>query len=68
MSVGKNVYYKILVLFVQHLQSLVTFMKGAALIKANVTTSLKRSTLEWYTSEISNCDRNTLNNNPGMKS
>lgn len=38
-SVGKDVYYKNVVLFVQHLQSLVTF-KGAALVKANIATSL----------------------------
>lgn len=38
-SVGKDVYYRNIVLFVQHLQSLVTF-KGAALVKANVATSI----------------------------
>ena len=35
--VGKDVYYKNVVLFVHRLQSLVTF-KGAALVKANVAT------------------------------
>lgn len=38
-SVGKDVYYRNIVLFVQRLQSLVT-IKEAALVKANVATSL----------------------------
>ena len=66
-SVGKNVYYRNVVLFVQPLQSLVTF-QGAALIKANIATSLRGSALEWYTFELSNFDRDALNNDPGMKS
>lgn len=37
--VGKDVYYRNVVLFVQRLQSLVTF-RGAALVKANIATSL----------------------------
>ena len=66
-SVGKDVYYRNVVLFVQRLQSLVTF-KGAALVKANVATSLRGSVLEWYTSELSDFDRDALNNDPGVKS
>ena len=66
-SVGKDVYYRNVVLFVQRLQSLVTF-RGAALVKANIATSLQGSALEWYTSELSNFDRDTLNNNLGVKS
>lgn len=42
--VGKDVYYKNVVLFVQQLQSLVTF-KGAALLKTNIVTSLCGSVL-----------------------
>ena len=38
-SVGKDVYYMNVVLFVQRLQNLVTF-KGVALVKANIATSL----------------------------
>lgn len=37
-SVGKDVYYRNVVFFVQRLQSLVTF-KGASLVKANIATS-----------------------------
>ena len=66
-SVGKNVYYRNVVLFVQRLQNLVTF-KGVALVKANIATSFRGSALEWYTSELSNFDHDALNNDPGMKS
>lgn len=66
-SVAKDVYYRNVVLFVQHLQSLVTF-KGAALDKANVATSLRDFALECYTSELGNFDRNALNNDPDVKS
>lgn len=38
-SIGKNVYYRNVVFFVQRLQRLVTFKK-AALVKANIATSL----------------------------
>ena len=44
-SVGKDVYYRNVVLFVQRFQSLVTF-RGAAFVKANIATSLKSSALE----------------------
>lgn len=60
-------YSKNVVLFVQCFQSLVTFW-DITLVKTNIATSLLGSPLEWYTSELSNFDRNTLNNNPGMKS
>ncbi len=66
-SVGKDVYYRNVVLFIQHLQSLVTF-RGAALVKANIATSLQGSALEWYTSELSDFDCDALNNDPGVKS
>ena len=66
-SVGKDVYYKNVVLFVQRFQSLVTF-QGTALVKANIATSLRGSALKWYISELSHFDSNALNNIPGMKS
>ena len=66
-SVGKDVYYRNVVLFVQRLQNLVTF-KGVALVKANIATSLRGSALEWYTSELNDFDYDTLNNDPGVKS
>lgn len=54
-------------LFVQRLQSLITF-RGAALVKANIARSLQGSALEWYTSEPSDFDRDVLNNNSDVKS
>lgn len=67
MSVGKDVYYRNVVLFVQRLQSLVTF-KEAALVKINIATSFQGSALELYTSELSDFNRDALNNNSGVKS
>lgn len=66
-SVGKDVYFRNVVLFVQRLQSLVTF-QGAAFVKANIATSLRGSVLEWYISELNHFNRDTLNNDPGVKS
>ena len=66
-SVGKDVYYRNVVFFIQRLQSLVTF-RGAALVKVNIATSLRGSALKWYRSELSNFDHDTLNNDPGVKS
>ena len=51
----------------QRLQSFVTF-QDVVLVKANITTSLWGSALEWYTSELSNFDRDALNNDLGVKS
>lgn len=67
MSVGKEVYYKNVVPFVQVLQSLVTF-KGVAFVKANIITSFQDSALEWYISELSDFDCDALHNDPGVKS
>ena len=52
-SVGKDVYYRNVVLFIQCIQNLVTF-RGATLVKANIATSLRGSALKWYTSELNN--------------
>lgn len=66
-SVGKNVYYKNVVLFLQRLQNLVTF-RGTALMKTNIATSLRGSAFECYTCDLSNFNRNAFNNDPGVKS
>ena len=65
--VRKNVYYRNVVFFMQRFQSLVTF-RGAALVKANIATSLRGFPLKWYTSDLSDFDRDALNNDPGVKS
>lgn len=57
---GKDVYYRNVVLFVQRLQNLITF-KEAPLVKANIPTSLRGSALEWYTSELDDSKRENLN-------
>lgn len=66
-SVGKKVYYRKVVLFVQRVQSLATFRR-ALLVKTNIATSLHGSALEWYTSELRNFNHDTLNNDSGVKS
>lgn len=65
--VGKDMYYRNIIFFLQCFQSLVTF-RDTALIKANIATSLRGSALEWYTSEHSDFDCNALNNDLGVKS
>lgn len=64
--VDKNVYYKNIVLFVQHLQSLVIF-QSVALVKANIATLLQGSAFEWYILELNDFNCNVLNNYPSMK-
>lgn len=65
--VEKNVYYRNVILFVEHIQNLVIF-KDTSLAKANILTLLRGSALEWYTSKLTEFDYDALNNNPGMKS
>lgn len=65
MSVGKDVYYQNVVLFVQRIQNLVTFKK-AALVRTNIPTSLWGSALEWYTSELDDQERENLNKDAGI--
>lgn len=64
---GKDVYYRNIVLFMQHFQSFVTFW-GVALVKVNIVTLLQCSALEWYTSKLRDFNCNMLNNNSGIKS
>lgn len=64
--IKKDVYYKNMVLFMEHLQSLVTF-RNVVFIKANIFISFHNSALKWYTLEFSNFDQDALNNNPGIK-
>ena len=42
--------------------------RGAAFVKSNIATSLRGSALKWYTSELSNFNRDAFNNNPGVNS
>ena len=65
-SVGKNVYYRNIVLFVQRIQNLATF-QSTALVKANIPTLLRGFTFKWYTSELAEFNRDAFNNNLGIK-
>lgn len=56
-----------MVLFVQHVQILITF-QNIALVNANITISLYSSALEWYISKFSNFENSILNNNLEIKS
>lgn len=64
--IRKEVYYRNMILFVQQIQSLVTFW-GAGLVKTNIATLSCDSALAWYISKLSDFDRNTLNNDLSMK-
>lgn len=64
--VTENVYYKNIMLFMQHIWNLVTF-KGAALVKTNIFILLKKSAIKWYISELAKFNCNMLNNNLNMK-
>lgn len=65
--VGKDIYYRNVVLFVQRFQSLVTFW-GVALVKVNIAILLQGSVLECYTFKPGDFDCNVLNNDSGLKS
>lgn len=65
--VGKNIYYRNVLLFVQLIQNLATF-KDIALVKVNIPNLLRGSALEWYTSELIEFNHDALNNNLGIKS
>lgn len=65
--VRKNIYYKNMLLSIQHIQNLVMF-KSATPVKVNISTSLRRSALEWYTSKLIEFNCDLLNNDPDIKS
>lgn len=65
--VRKDVYYRNVMLFVYRLHNFVTF-QGTKFINFNITTSFRGSVLEWYIFELSDLDRDALNNNSGVKS
>lgn len=67
MSIRKKVYYRNLVLFVQQIQSFVIF-RVVCLVKANISTFFRSSTLDFYSSKLSDFDSDALKNGSGMKS
>lgn len=65
--VEKDIYYKNVMLFIQHLQSFIIFW-DTIFMKANIAIFFQSLALKWYISELSNFNYNILNNNLGMKS
>lgn len=55
-SVGKDIYYRNVILFVERIRDLAS-VKGAALIRSNINITLGGSALAWYTAELSNIER-----------
>lgn len=55
-AVGKDVYCRILILFVERVHDLTT-IKGALVVRSNLNTALRGSTLAWCTAELSNIER-----------
>lgn len=64
-SVGKDIYYRNVILFVQCIQNLVIF-KRVALVRSNIPTSLHGSALEWYTLKLNDQERESLNKDAGI--
>lgn len=62
----KDVYYKNIILFIQHFQNLIIF-PNTTFFKVNIATSIQSFVLEWYTSKLSKFYSNTLKNNPDIK-
>ena len=56
MTVDKNVYYRSSILFVKRIRDL-AIIKRATVVRSNLNTILKNSTLIWYTAELSNLER-----------
>ena len=55
-AVGKDVYCRTLILFVERVHDLTT-IKGALVVCSNLDTALGGSTLAWCTAELSNIER-----------
>ena len=55
-TVSKDVYYWSVMLFIEHIQDIVT-IKGAQLVRTNLNICLWSASLTWYTSELFNLER-----------
>ena len=62
-TVGKDLYFRSVILFVERIKDLAT-VKGDALVRTNLNTSLRGAALKWYTAELSNLERTGLRNDP----
>ena len=62
MTVNKELYYRLVILFIDRIADLAT-IKPAALIKANINTYLRETALLWYTLELNDAKKSDLRNN-----
>lgn len=58
-TVGKDVYYRSVLLFVERIKD-VASVKGEAIVRTNLNTCFRGSALAWYTAELSNLERRGL--------
>ena len=62
MIIGKKLYYRSVILFINRIANLAT-VKPAVLIKANINIYLRKAALLWYILELNNAKRSGLRNN-----
>ena len=62
MTVGKELYYRLIILFIDRIVDLVT-VKLAVLVKVNINIYLRRAVLSWYILELNDAKRSGLRNN-----
>ena len=56
LTVGKDTYYRNVHLFVERIKD-IAMIKGSALVRNNVNTTLRGSAQAWYTAELTNLER-----------
>ena len=62
MTVGKELYYRSVILFIDRIADLAT-VKPAVLMKTNINICLRGVALLWYILELNNAKRSDLRNN-----
>ena len=62
MTVGKELYYRLVILFIDRIADLVT-VKSAVLVKVNINIYLREVALSWYILELNDVKRSSLRNN-----
>ena len=55
-TVGKDVYYRLVILFIERIKDLAS-VKGAILVRSNINTCLRGTALTWYIAELLNLER-----------
>ena len=62
MTIGKELYYRLVILFIDKIADLVT-VKLVVLVRANINICLRRVILLWYMLELNDVKRSGLRNN-----